>query len=868
MQSQQQSHPGNPAIAPAVELSGMANAFFAGYQANSGRFDELSAADGARRPAWQKFCQLLDSMGARDFTRRWEQSQRLIYENGVAYSAYGDPDDNARPWELDALPLLIDEAEWRQVEQGIAQRAQVLRLALADLLGPQRLISEGVLPASLLFAHPGFRLPFHGQTPEGNSFLPFYAADLGRSPDGRWWVLADRTEAPSGMGFVLENRVVLSRMLPEIFRSCNVQRLAPFFINFKSTIQGLAPHAQENPCIAVYTRGPDHENYFEDAYLARYLGYNLVEADDLAVRDSKVCLKTLDGLLPIDVLMRRPNSEACDPLEFNDEAGLGVAGLLHSARCGEVALANPLGSGLLESPAFMAFLPRLCKFFLNQDLLLPGVATWWCGEESSRRRVLENPDQLVLASAYRHRGAGYETDRALNSVDPKQLGELIRANPGGYVAQERMHLSTVPCWDDGKAFTAHLVLRSFAVAGGDSYSVMPGGLARTSDATKPSPLAIPASQGSKDAWVLSSKPVEHVTLLPKPDEGIEIRRTGADLPSRVADNIYWLGRNIERADAAARQLRTIVLRLTSEMAAGENEAPTALLRALAAQGQIEPGFALDDIRQPLPQIEVALPQMVFDRSQPGSIRAVLDAMFRSASLVRDRLSTDSWRVLVRIDQSFRASQAEDAPDLTDILSMLNGLIVNLAAIEGMCMESMTRSHVFRFLDMGRRLERALQTIELLENCLIESPEPSSDVLEAVLEIADSVMTYRSRYRANIQLPAVVDLLLTDETNPRSVAYQLQTLEKQIEQLPADPHPPGFLAHQRLILSMVHAVRMVDVLGVCESYSMGQHEPLGDLLQSLDRDLQHLSRALALRYLVHAGPARRMTSTAATPDAAN
>lgn len=863
MQSQQQSPADNPPVAPAVDTC---SDFFAGYEGQSSRFDELSDSTGQRRPAWRKFCQLVGSMGTREFTRRWEQSQRLIYENGVAYSAYGDPESNARPWDLDALPLLVDDTEWQSVEQGIAQRAQVLQLALADLLGPQRLITEGVIPAALLFAHPGFRLPYHGQSPQPGSFLPFYAADLGRSPDGRWWVLADRTEAPSGMGFVLENRVVLSRMLPEIFRACNVQRLAPFFINFKSTIQTLTPRAQENPCIAVYTRGSDHENYFEDAYLARYLGYNLVEADDLAVRDNKVCLKTLDGLLPIDVLMRRPNSEACDPLEFNHEAGLGVAGLLNSARQGEVAIANPLGSGLIESPAFMAFLPRLCKFFLNQDLLLPGVATWWCGEEASRQRVLQNPDQFVWGSAYRHRGAGYENERALNALGPKQLEELVVQNPGGYVAQERMQLSTAPCWVDGKATTSHLVLRSFAVSGSDSYSVMPGGLARTSDAATPSPLAVPASQGSKDAWVLSAKPVEHISLLPKPDERIEIRRTGADLPSRVADNIYWLGRNIERADAAARQLRTIVLRLTSEMATGDNQAPTALLRALAAQGQIEPGFALDDIRQPLPQIEVALPQMVFDRSQPGSIRAVLDAMFRSASLVRDRLSTDSWRVLVRIDQSFRASQI-DSPDLTDILSMLNGLIVSLAAIEGMCMESMTRSHVFRFLDMGRRLERALQTIELLDNCLIESPEPSTEVLEAVLEIADSVMTYRSRYRANIQLPAVVDLLLTDETNPRSVAYQLHTLEQQIQQLPAEEHPPGFLAHQRLILSMVHAVRMVDVLGVCESYSMGQQEPLADLLQTLDRDLENLSSALALRYLVHAGPARRMTTAVSTSEPA-
>lgn len=858
MQSQQQSMVGPPVGLPLVTSLGAAAALFSGYTPDANRFDELSLPTGARRPAWEKFCRLMESMGVAEFTRRWEHSQRLIYENGIAYAAYGDPETNARPWDLDALPMLIDEAEWNHVSAGLAQRAQVLQLTLADLLGPQRLITERVLPTELLFAHPGFRLPFHGQTPPGGAFLPYYAADLGRSPDGRWWVLADRTEAPSGIGFALENRVVLSRMLPEVFRSCNVQRLAPFFISLKEKLQEFAPHGQENPRIAIYTRGPHHENYFEDAYLARYLGYNLVEGDDLAIRENKVWLKTLDGLLPVHVLVRRSNSEACDPLEFSDESALGVAGLLNSARHGEVSIANPLGSGLVESPVFMAFLPRLCQFFLGQELLLPGVATWWCGEAASLEHVLANSDQLMISGAYRQRGAGYESAKALNSIQPAELATKLRANPRGFIGQERMNLSSVPTWDNGRASAAHLVLRSFAVSSGDSYMVMPGGLARTSDAATPSPLAIPASKGSKDAWVLSTKPVEPVTLLSTSDEAIEIRRSSPELPSRVADNIFWLGRHIERTDAAARQLRTFILRLTSEMSFGPSQVPAVLLRALAAQGQIEPGFALDDIRRQMPEVEFALPQLVFDREQIGSIRSLIDNMFHTASLVRDRISTDSWRILVRIDQTFRTPQGSGELDLTDLLSMLNGLIVHLAAIEGMCMESMTRTHVFRFLDLGRRMERALQTIGLLQSCLVDSPSPTPEVMEAVLEISDSVMTYRSRYRANMQLPAVVDLLLTDESNPRSIAYQILTIEAQVKQLPGEDHPPGFLPHERLILSMVHAVRMLDVLEVCDAFGVGEQGQLSDHLAMLDRDLQNLSRELSLRYLVHAGPSRRMS----------
>jgi uncharacterized circularly permuted ATP-grasp superfamily protein/uncharacterized alpha-E superfamily protein len=861
MQSQQQSTAG-PAMGQAsFAPAATASEFFAGYQRDASRHDELYLPNGLPRPFWQQFLRQLEHVGPVEFARRWDHSQRLIYENGISYSAYGDPEANARPWDLDALPLLVDEAEWHQISAGVAQRATVLRLVLADLLGPQRLVREGVLPVELLFGHHGLRLPFHGQVPLGGAFLPFYAVDLGRAPDGQWWVLADRTEAPSGVGFALENRVVVSRMLPDAFRACHVQRLAPFFIDFKSHLQQLAPHQAENPRIVIFTRGPNHENYFEDAYLARYLGYNLVEAGDLAVRDNKVWLKTLDGLLQVDVLLRRPNSEACDPLEFSDDTALGVPGLLRAALEGEVAIANPLGSGLVESPAFMAFLPRLCRFLLGEDLLLPGIATWWCGEQSSLERVLANQEDLVLSHAYRKRGTGYGDDKQLNAAPAAEVRERIRQNPGEFVGQERLALSRVPRWERGAAKAAHLVLRSFAVASGDSYTVMTGGLARTSDPAAPSPLAVPASYGSKDAWVLSSIPVEPVTLLAHRDEAIVIRRTGADLPSRVADNIYWLGRQIERADAAARQMRTFILRLTSETSAGTGATSGTLLRALAAQGQIEPGFALDDIRKQMPQIESALPRLVFDREQAGGIRTVLDSMFRTASLVRDRISTDSWRILVRIDQTF---QAPPSVDLTDVLSLLNGLIVDLAAIEGMCMESMTRSHVFRFLDLGRRLERALQTVELLDSCFVESSGADTDTLEAVLEIADSVMTYRSRYLANLQLPAVLDLLLTDETNPRSIAYQLVTLQQQIEQLPGEDHLSGYLPHERLLLSMVHSVRMVDVIAIGEAYALGERHHLATLFGNLDRSLQNLSREVSNRYLVHAGPSRRMSSTVANP----
>lgn len=863
MQSQRQSNDASlsePNVIPPAPGQG---GLFANYKPKPGGFDELLDGSSTLRPAWHKFSNLVSTLGSKEFSRRWDHSQRLIYENGIAYSAYGDPESGGRPWQLDPLPLVISSAEWNAVSAGVAERATVLQLALKDLLGPQRLIKEGVLPPAMLFSHPGFRLPLHGQVPAGDSFLHFYASDLGRSPDGRWWILADRTEAPSGIGFALENRVVVSRMMPEIFRKCNVQRLAPFFMAFRSTLQKLTESRTENPRVVVYSRGPEDIHYFEDAYLARYLGFTLIEGADLAMRENRVWLKTLDGLLPVDTLIRRPNSEMCDPLEFGGSTSKGIPGLLQASAHGNISIVNPLGSGIVESPAFMAFMPRLCKFLLSKELSLPGIASWWCGEPKSLQHVLANLDSLVVSPAFRRRGKSAAARQSLAGLAKDELAERIKQHPEQYVAQERLAPSSTPRWSEGQATPSSLVMRAFAVVNDGNYVVMNGGLARTSDTTVDSSDVVPRGQGSKDAWIVGDEPVEHVTLMSQRDEPVELRRTGSDLPSRVADNIYWLGRLVARANSSARLLRTVILQMTSETADGASDVLPPLLRALAEQGQIEPGYAVEEIKQPLPDFETNLPQLVFDRNQPGSLRSVLDQVFRLASQVRDRMSVDTWRIFVRIDQKFRLPK-DSSIDLTDVLALINALIVDLAAIEGMVAGSMTRSHVYRFLDLGRRLEQAFQTVGLVQSCFVGNQEVAAELLEAVLEIADSLMTYRSRYLANLQMAAVLDLLLTDESNPRSAAFQLMRLEEHVDQLPRDKHTPGYDAHRRLTMSMIHAVRMVNIQEISDMHSLGEHGQLAELLDGLSRELPMLSNQISQRYLVHAGPARKMTSTPVVP----
>jgi uncharacterized circularly permuted ATP-grasp superfamily protein/uncharacterized alpha-E superfamily protein len=827
---------------------------FDDYTPLAGVYDEFFTDARAARAHSDLFVESINRLGRKEFAHRWEQAQRLVHENGFAFTGNVAPKENARPWELDALPVLISPDDWQSVSAALQQRARVLNLVLRDLYGKQSLLQNGVLPPELVFSHPGFLRPYHALSPPHDCFLHFYAADLARAPGGNWRVLADRTEAPSGLGYALDNRIVISRMLPDVFHQCRVQRLAPFFIAAQEALRSLAPQHRENPRVALLSHGPTSTDYFEDAYLARYLGYTLVEGGDLAVRGGQVVLKTLGGLLPVDVIVRRQNSNDCDPLELGP-TDRGIAGLTQTARAGSVSIANALGSGLVESIAFMAFMPKLCQELLGEELLMPGVATWWCGQPQALAHVLKNLDHLIVHPTFRRRGEDGPSREALNTMPAAKLAETIRSNPIAFAAQEKVARSSTPVWEPGLQ-PAHLALRAYLVAAGDSYLVMQGALARISSSTEPLEMSIRNGEASKDVWILSDGPVDHVSLLEEPGQAIALRRIGTELPSRSADNLFWLGRQLERAEASARLLRSVASRLTGETRSRSDLEVPVLLRCLADQGQIEPGYAVDKLRDQLPPIDQILPASVFDITNHGSLRCVIDQLFRLGSIVRDRMSHDTWRIIHRIDERFQPARF-GTTNLSDLLELTDELIMGLVAVSGVVMESMTRALAFRFLELGRRLERSLQIIKVVKNCFLPLAEVHGPVLETVLEVADSLMTYRSRYRANLQLAAVLDLLLTDETNPRSLAYQFVQLAEHIEQLPREQTQPGYTSEQRLALSLLHATRLLDIQMVSEAHSLGDYDVLRRLLEGWESQLPRLSEAISHRYLVHAGPAHQL-----------
>jgi uncharacterized circularly permuted ATP-grasp superfamily protein/uncharacterized alpha-E superfamily protein len=684
-------------------------------------------------------------------------------------------------------------------------------------------------------------------------YLHSYAADLARSPDGRWWVLADRTQAPSGFGYALENRLVSTRVLPDVFRTSHVRRLAHFFQSYREALLRLVPAKRENPRIVVLTPGPYNETYFEHAFLARYLGYTLVEGGDLTVRDNHVFLKTLGGLLPVDVIVRRQDDQFCDPLELRGDSMLGVPGLVQAVRSGTVAMANPLGSGLAESPAYEAFLPGLCKHLLDEELKIPTVATWWCGQEEPLKYVTSHLETLVMKPTFPGvipgLGGNPVFGSALSEQQRADLLARIRSEPSRWVAQEQVALSTAPVWDDGKLQPRHLVVRVFAVTTGEGYAVMPGGLTRISSSLESMVVSMQKGGGSKDTWVLGEGPEPPFTLMRPAAHPLEVSRATFDLPSRVADNLFWMGRYTERVEAAVRVTRAILGRVYQEADSARAAGMKAAVALLMALGNLE--------EKPLRAVpERDLLAMIYDPELPGGMVSSIHQARRVAWLLRDRISADAWLILNQLDQQFSAAAPAEALQVGAAQDRLNHVILTLSAFSGMAMEGMTRGDGWRFLDIGRRLERAIQMTELLRYTLVPNSPADVGVLEAVLEIADGSITYRSRYLTSLQDDLVLDLLLVDEANPRSIAFQLVRLREHIDLLPASVQAIRRPTEARLALALLTAVQLADVRDLTRP---GSRAELDLLLEDLSTNLTQLSESLTHAYLSHATQSRQLAA---------
>lgn len=810
----------------------MPRQLLAAYPPPGPHFDEMLEAPFKPRAHWQRMFDHLARTPAARMRNTLQSVERQIYENGITYNVYADPKGAERPWELDVLPFILATEEWAGIEAAIAQRATLLNRILADVYGPQALLREGRLPATLIHGHTGFLRAAHGLPAPGDVLLHIYAADLARSPDGRWWVIADRTQAPSGAGYALENRLVISRAFPELFRDLKVQHLADFFRTLRDSLAHWAPHDDEPPLIVLLTHGPYNETYFEHAYLARYLGFPLVEGNDLTVRDGCVWLKTLSGLQRVHAILRRQDDDFCDPLELRSDSALGVPGLTDVARRGNVLIANALGSNLLESGALMGFLPGLCEHLLGETLKMPSVATWWCGEPAAFDEVVDSLDKLVIKAAFPRPAMTPVFGEDISGEQRDALVAAMRARPHDYVAQELVRLSQAPVWDHDhvrRLGARSIGLRVYACASPNGYVVMPGGLTRVSSADDSRVLSMQRGGSSKDTWVLSNAPVSTFSLLRRSIGPQDLVRSGSNLSSRVVENLFWFGRYAERCDNTARLLRVALGRLIDDVPARHDTEWPAIVSLCRASRLVD-----EDIEdRDEPGIESALIAATLDEALPSGLAAHLRQLYRVAFHLRERLSLDNWRTLNRLMQQL-AHHAQDKGSLAEVLSLLDRSVITLMTLAGFALDGMTRDQGWRFLSIGRRLERLQWMCRALAHALaVARPGQESD-LDWLLEAADSIVTYRSRYMARPEWLPVLDLLVLDESNPRAVSFQVLGLYDFLVRLAEAFGPCGADLIQPLIVRL-HALDAGRDL-----------HPAGSALPILLADLQSLAHTLSDR----------------------
>jgi uncharacterized circularly permuted ATP-grasp superfamily protein/uncharacterized alpha-E superfamily protein len=830
-----------------------------GYPQTAGVYDEMSVAPGVLRPHWDTFIHSLSALGDQELGRRWQTARQRIRENGVSYNVYGDPLGMDRPWNLDSIPLMIPPSEWSQLEAGLIQRARLLNSILADLYGPQQLLRSGQLPPALVFANPGFWRPCHGVRVSGDIYLHLLAVDLARGPDGEWWVISDRTQAPSGAGYSLENRIVMAETFPDLFREFQVKRLASFFRSFRNTLLRLSPVARDNPRVVLLTPGPYNETYFEHSYLARYLGFRLVQGGDLTVRDSRVFLKTLEGLKQVDVILRRVDDSFCDPIELRSNSYLGVAGLVEAVRAGNVAVANALGSGLIETSAFMPFFPGLSRRMLGEDLKLPTAATWWCGQPKALQYVLDNLDFLVIKPAFPSKGMEPVFGGKLAPEGRSRLTARIQETPHEFAGQELLNLSTVPVYSEENGLTPRrVVLRVYLAAEGGSWSVIPGGLARVSPSIDTPVVSMQRGGGSKDTWVLSQGPVDTFSLQPPRNVPLNLSRgVVSDLPSRAADHVFWLGRYAERGEHLARMLRCILIRLTGQVGAADGSEWESLLKMHDCLESPHARLSKDEPQahtDPLRDFEQEILSRIFEEQRSDSLTETLNRAGRSAAQVRDRLPSDLLRVVSQFGSLTRRADgsAWGYVSVVDALAVLNGCIGMLAALRGIEVENMTRGPGWHFLSIGRRLERSLHLVKLFRTVIVPLNPQIWPALEMVLEVADSSVTYRSRYFTILQPAPVLDLLMNEEVNPRSLAFQAKDLSEHCRSLSSMPSGAGWpINKQKRVEEAASELFLADVHMLCETGTTGSREKLDELLAGLDEALPALSNAITHTYFSHA-----------------
>ena len=818
-----------------------------------GRYDEMRDRTGAVRPHWQRLAQSFAAMPSDEYQHRLDSAMRMVRENGVTYNVYDEASGLGRPWQLDIAPFVVSTEDWAAIAAAVTQRARLANAILADIYGEQRLLRDGVIPGQLVLGHPQYLRAMQGVRPPDGVHVHWYSTDLARANDGSWKVLASRADAPTGLGYALENRVVVSQTFPELFGELGVQRLATYFRHFREAVIGLARGASGH---AVFlTPGPYNEAYFEHAYLARYLGLELVEGDDLSVRDGHVYLRTLGGLARVAVIFRRLDSDFADPLELRADSELGIPGLVDVIRRGNVVVANALGGGVVESPALDAYLPNVSRALFGEELLVRDIPTVWCGTAWGRTEGLARARRGVIRNAFDarplfSRGSSAHLGRDLSDAEMDRFADELERRGATTVVQDLVPPGVAPTFEDGAFSSRPMSLRVFAAWTPNGYIVMPGGLARIAADDTVRALSMQSGAESKDVWVLARGPIDTFSLLRPPSARVEIRRAGNEAPSRAMDNLFWLARYAERSETLIRMLRSVVLRLAGdpEFSATMNAVELAqrLLLPLehVSTEAIAAANAGDDAL-----LRNEIEAVIFEPESMG-LQRLLRRVARTAWAARDRLSLDTWRAIYALTTWDPGYQPAGAFDGSGARAYLDMLVRRSAALSGLADENMTRGNNWLFFDLGRRIERAFSLARLLRQTLTLRDERESAAIQLALEIADSAMTYSYRYRNAFQAAPAIDLLLLDASNPRAVAFQVEAILDHTADLPNVTEVQQRGRARALAEGVYERVSTADAYALSETNAKGERPALIALLDGVEGTMGRIADAVGDAYLQH------------------
>lgn len=838
-------------------------AFLQQYVPAPDSYNEIINDQDKLKQEWEAFFSSMHDLGVDEIQHRTADILRLLKENGVAYNIYNDPSGNSRPWELDPIPQLIPSAEWIVINKGLIQRAKLFNLLLADIYGNQRLIKEGIVPQELIYMHPGFLRNCVNIELPARQHLVMYAADMGRSSDGRLWIISDRTQAPSGYGYALENRFAMSNVLPELFSRLHVRRLSPYFDSLQEALNKIAAHKTDNPRVVILTPGPDNETYFEHSYLSAYLGLTLVQGNDLMVKDNHVWLKTIEGLEKVDVILRRMDDIYCDPLELKSDSLLGVPGLLQVVRKGNVAIANPLGSSIVENAGLVPFLHACARHLLGEDLIIPSIATWWCGQPKEMQYVIENMEHLVIRRIFRNRaGTRSAIDGGALSAEKKtDLIIQIKANPSLFVGQEKISFSSTPSWVNGKVQAGHSLIRSFLVKKDDSFIAMPGGLTRTDYAKNSFIISNQTGGISKDTWVMSSGEdhVQPVKLQLKSGNIPSVFQKGS-LPSHTAENLFWAGRYTERIINNARLLRaTIQYTLQNSNSSSKETLVTrkVLLQAITHCTFSYPGFtATDELKNDVVMITdpwQELTDVLYDDRKSGSLSQNVSMFKRSVNSVRNFWALDTWRIFGQMEENWEKAKNLPHHDHYTMISHIDTLNAAMFAFLGMNRESARREQEWMILDLGRKLEQSLYIIRLLQHVFKEKQDAAveHDLVSSVLLSTQSIVTYRYTYRDHLQLPLLLELLMLDMNYPKSLVYLIDKIKSYVAALPKNIKGQSLSEQERLVLEAETLLKLAnsDTLAKYNT-STKEYIFLNELLDKLYSLISETSIVVSKTYFKH------------------